>query len=210
MNYTRKLFIIQPIFSLNELTLANHDLIFCQYCLAGERRELYCAGYQYSWSSWRWSRVSRGAGWTHWMQNWKFWKCDKCTCSYNSRREHSLKQHSMRCHTVTKHPCTKHANTSVLCDLCGEGFLNEPSPDHDDTNAWNMMFSKLECSICTVRNTLREIELQNDYCNGCGLTDHGCGMTLLSNELQIRTIGSIPGITGHNWLYHVWHHHNNV
>ena len=48
----------------------------------------------------------------------------------------------------------------------------------------------------TVRNTLREIELQNDYCNGCGLTDHGCGMTLLSNELQIRTIGSIPGITG--------------
>ena len=50
----------------------------------------------------------------------------------------------------------------------------------------------------TVRNTLREIELQNDYCNGCGLTDHGCGMTLLSNELQIRTIGSIPGITGHN------------
>ena len=31
----------------------------------------------------------------------------------------------------------------------------------------------------TVRNTLREIELQNDYCNGCGLTDHGCGMTLL-------------------------------
>ena len=32
----------------------------------------------------------------------------------------------------------------------------------------------------TVRNTLREIELQNDYCNGCGLTDHGCGMILLS------------------------------
>ena len=31
----------------------------------------------------------------------------------------------------------------------------------------------------TVRNTLREIEPQNDYCNGCGLTDHGCGMTLL-------------------------------
>ena len=53
-------------------------------------------------------------------------------------------------------------------------------------------------TINTVRNTLREIELQNDYCNGCGLTDHGCGMTLLSNELQIRTIGSIPGITGHN------------
>ena len=66
------------------------------------------------------------------------------------------------------------------------------------------------CHMNTVRNTLREIELQNDYCNGCGLTDHGCGMTLLSNELQIRTIGSIPGITGHNWLYHVWHHHNNV
>ena len=53
-------------------------------------------------------------------------------------------------------------------------------------------------NMYTVRNTLREIELQNDYCNGCGLTDHGCGMTLLSNELQIRTIGSIPGITGHN------------
>ena len=33
--------------------------------------------------------------------------------------------------------------------------------------------------VTTVRNTLREIELQNDYCNGCGLTDHGCGMTLL-------------------------------
>ena len=56
----------------------------------------------------------------------------------------------------------------------------------------------LDFAIDTVRNTLREIELQNDYCNGCGLTDHGCGMTLLSNELQIRTIGSIPGITGHN------------
>ena len=53
-------------------------------------------------------------------------------------------------------------------------------------------------SYTTVRNTLREIELQNDYCNGCGLTNHGCGMTLLSNELQIRIIGSIPGITGHN------------
>ena len=37
----------------------------------------------------------------------------------------------------------------------------------------------LFCSLPTVRNTLREIELQNDYCNGCGLTDHGCGMTLL-------------------------------
>ena len=57
---------------------------------------------------------------------------------------------------------------------------------------------RLIISLSTVRNTLREIELQNDYCNGCGLTDHGCGMTLLSNELQIRTIGSIPGITGHN------------
>ena len=57
---------------------------------------------------------------------------------------------------------------------------------------------RLSYYLITVRNTLREIELQNDYRNGCGLTDHGCGMTLLSNELQIRTIGSIPGITGHN------------
>ena len=74
----------------------------------------------------------------------------------------------------------------------------------------NIHVRDIKITTYTVRNTLREIELQNDYCNGCGLTDHGCGMTLLSNELQIRTIGSIPGITEHNWLYHVWHHHNNL
>ena len=62
----------------------------------------------------------------------------------------------------------------------------------------NSLAKHIKLSSFTVRNTLREIELQNDYCNGCGLTDHGCGMTLLANELQIRTIGLIPGITGHN------------
>ena len=33
----------------------------------------------------------------------------------------------------------------------------------------------------TVLNTLREIQMQNvlPICNGCGLTDHGCGFTLL-------------------------------
>ena len=71
-------------------------------------------------------------------------------------------------------------------------YYGQYSPTLCLKRTWNSVF------CYTVRNTLREIELQNDYCNGCGLTDHGCGMTLLSNELQIRTIGSIPGITGHN------------
>ena len=80
--------------------------------------------------------------------------------------------------------------------LCPEKLGSNPGQGSKGINfsGWH----GLDMSDTTVRNTLREIELQNDYCNGCGLTDHGCGMTLLSNELQIRTIGSIPGITGHN------------
>ena len=56
-----------------------------------------------------------------------------------------------------------------------DGFL-KLSP-----NIVHIFMIYLSCRIIyyTVRNTLREIELQNDYCNGCGLTDHGCGMTLL-------------------------------
>ena len=84
-----------------------------------------------------------------------------------------------------------------ICIICRRAIISAMTKEAQ----WyypSRMWCVCVCPLHTVRNTLREIELQNDYCNGCGLTDHGCGMTLLSNELQIRTIGSIPGITGHN------------
>ena len=125
-------------------------------------------------------------------ENMKYWKKKKKKIFKKFIKK--FKQHSINIKNYTAHP---------------HHLVHIPAKFRENT-AMRFWVTVRKLNVTTVRNTLREIELQNDYCNGCGLTDHGCGMTLLSNELQIRTIGSIPGITGHNWLYHVWHHHNNL